>query len=98
MKDPYGQEDAATISPKRMCIGLVTLLFALYCMYGMLGYRLDQAMTALIPPYSNRIAMVGEGMGRAETGHTIIVDDFDAAVARARKENKLLLVNFTGFV
>jgi thiol:disulfide interchange protein DsbD len=100
MKDEYGQEDAATISPKRMCVGLATVLFAMYCLYGMLGFRLDQAMTALIPPYSNRIAVSGgEGGGHAEaTGHTIIYDDFDAALARARKENKLLLVNFTGFV
>jgi hypothetical protein len=66
----------------------------------MLGFRLDQAMTALIPPYSNRIAVVGgDGANHAEaTGHTIIYDDFDTALARARKENKLLLVNFTGFV
>ncbi len=100
LKDEFGQEDAATISGKRMLIGLATLLFSLYCVYGMLGNRLDQAMTALIPPYSNRIQLAGGGgeSSQAETGHTIIVDDFDGAVARARKENKLLLVNFTGFV
>jgi thiol:disulfide interchange protein DsbD len=98
IKDEYGQEDSATVSPKRFVVGVANLLFAVYCAYGMLGNRLDQAMTALIPPYSNRIAVVGSGGGQAEVGHVFIEDDFDGALVRARKENKLLLVNFTGFV
>jgi len=99
LKDEYGQEDGATISPKRMLAGVATMLFAMYCLYGMLGFRLDQAMTSLIPPYSNHIEIEGgSASASVSRGHTIIEDDFDKAVLLARKEDKLLLVNFTGFV
>lgn len=99
LKDEYGQEDPASISPRRLCGGLATSMFALYCLYGMLGYRLDQAMTALAPPYSNRIDYgTGDGSQAQASGHPTVIDDFDAALEKARKENKLLLVNFTGFV
>lgn len=98
MKDEYGQEEPATVSPRRMVAGIATILFAAYCGYGAMGHRLDQAMTALIPPYSNRMYASDGGSAAAQKGHVVIEDDFDAALARARKENKRLLVNFTGFV
>ncbi len=98
-KDAYGAEDAATISPKRMVWGVGTFLFAVYCMYGALGHSVDPIMTALAPNYSTAIAGAGSTDGAATTakGHVIIKDDYDAALARAANEGKLLLVNFTGF-
>lgn len=99
LKDEYGQEEPQTVSPKRMLAGLATLMFALYCLYGTLGFRLDQAMTAMAPAYSNRIESISSTDGsKSNKSHTIVYDDFDAALAQARKENKQLLVNFTGFV
>jgi hypothetical protein len=51
-------------------------------------------MTAIIPNYSSKLG----GEAKAEqVGHVIIKDDFEAAVARAKQEGKLVLVNFTGF-
>jgi len=95
MKDEYGSEDEATVSPKRMVGGFATGLFAMYCLYGGLGHSVDPVMTAIIPNYSSKI---GGGEGPAEQiGHAIIKDDFEAAVARAKQEGKLVLVNFTGF-
>jgi len=98
-KDEYGAEDAATISPKRMVWGVGTFLFAVYCMYGALGHSVDPIMTALAPNYSTAIAGSGSTGGTATTakGHVIVKDDYDAALARASSEGKLLLVNFTGF-
>jgi thiol:disulfide interchange protein DsbD len=97
MKDPYGgPEDGAAVTPKRMTCGLATLLFAVYCVYGALGNRLDPVMTALAPNYSG--SATGAQIGAAHPkGHVIVKDDFDAAVARAAAEKKLVLINFTGF-
>jgi hypothetical protein len=54
-------------------------------------------MTAIIPNYSTKTGG-SNAEGKAETtGHVIIKDDFDAAVARAKNEGKLVLLNFTGF-
>ena len=38
----------------------------------------------------------GSARGNNRERHTIVVDDFEAALAKAREEDKLLLVNFTG--
>ena len=83
------------ISPVRMVIGLVCVLFALYCANGAAGSVMDPVMTAIIPNYSTR-PLVGAG-GEAQRKHAIVVDDYDAARKRAREEGKLLLVNFTGY-
>ena len=81
--------------PWRLVSGAATLLFALYCFWGMSGRKLDFVMTAIAPPYSGGKL----GWKWYETGGswTIVKDDYDAALAQAAAENKLLLVNFTGF-
>ncbi len=99
LKDEFGQEEAATISPKRMVGGIATFLFSIYCLFGALGGSLDPVMTALAPNYSTT-AGVGAAGGKtaaADAGHVIVKDDYDGALARAAREGKLLLVNFTGF-
>ena len=58
--------------------------FAGYCAYGATGNRLNPVMTAIAPPLD---------LGK----HTKVKDDYDAALATALAQNKLLLVNFTGF-
>jgi thiol:disulfide interchange protein DsbD len=99
LKDEYGTEEPATISPKRMIGGIATSLFAVYCMFGALGHSMDPIMTAFAPPYSSKITLAGEHASATEssTGHVIIKDDYEGALARAKSEEKLLLVNFTGF-
>ena len=90
-------ERSTEISPGRMVAGLLFALFGLYCGYGSLGNSMDPIMTAIIPNYSGRIAAAEGGGGSAATAHTIIKDDYEGALERARAEGKLLLVNFTGF-
>lgn len=90
-------ESTTEISPGRMVAGLFFALFGLYCGYGSLGNSMDPIMTAIIPPYSGRIASAGVAGEAATTAHTMIEDDYEAALEQARSEDKLLLVNFTGF-
>lgn len=100
LKDEFGQEDSATISPRRLVWGTATFLFGAYCVYGATGGGMDPVMTALIPPYSNTTRAESVAMADATNaepkGHVIIEDDFEAAVARAKAEKKLVLINFTG--
>ena len=87
-------ESSQEISPARMVAGLFFALFALYCAYGGIGNDMDPVMTAIIPPYSNRSGIGGKTA--AAESHTIVKDDYDGALALAREQKKLLLLNFTG--
>jgi thiol:disulfide interchange protein DsbD len=80
-------EPVTGTSPTRTTFGLASLGFAFYCLFGVTGFNLDPIMTAFEPPY--RLRPVDE--------HTIIKDDYAAAVALAAREHKYVLVNFTGF-
>jgi len=90
------------IGPGRMVAGLCTILFGFYCAFGALGHRMDMIMTAIIPNYSSGMvegmsAATGKaGEGEKKSGHTYLVDDYDAARKLAMEEKKLLLINFTG--
>ncbi|MEO6597831.1 MAG: cytochrome c biogenesis protein CcdA [Planctomycetota bacterium] len=74
-------------SATRTSVGLASLAFAFYCLFGTMGFALDPIMTAFEPPY--RLRPVDE--------HTIVKDDYEAATALAERDNKYVLVNFTGF-
>jgi hypothetical protein len=85
----------------RLCSGIVAITFGLYFLHGALGYRLDWITEGLIPNYrAPRIA--GAGAGGGEAGRkagpewTIVEDDYEGGLARARAEGKLALINFTG--
>ncbi|QDU70094.1 protein-disulfide reductase DsbD family protein [Engelhardtia mirabilis] len=93
--------ESGEIGPIRMLAGLGFVLLATYSGYGASGRMLDPIMTAIVPPYSHSIAneVSGASSGAGESrqkGHTIVEDDYDGALALARQEGKLLLVNFTG--
>jgi hypothetical protein len=80
-----------------MVVGVFSLLSGLYYGLGSQGYVLDDITTAIVPNYSSpRLGGGGAGGGQ-QSGHTIIKDDLPAALARARAEDKLLLINVTGF-
>jgi len=93
-------ESEHEIGPLRMMGGVGTLLFSLYCGMGFIGFEMDSAMTSLIPNYHSNMApgapFRGGGGGEEVKTHTIVVDDYEKAVAQALSEDKLLLLNFTG--
>jgi cytochrome c biogenesis protein CcdA/DsbC/DsbD-like thiol-disulfide interchange protein len=82
------------ISVKRKLGAVASVAFAGYCFWGMSGKPLDFVMTAIAPPYSGGRL----GWNWYETGETwtIVVDDYDAAFAQAKAEQRLLLINLTG--
>jgi len=89
-------ENTEPITPGRMVGALVFLLISAYCLYGAMGNRMDRIMTAIIPPYSNRIAMSGEA-GQSGPKWAMVIDDYEGALAKGRQENKLVLLNLTGY-
>jgi thiol:disulfide interchange protein DsbD len=89
-------ENTEPITPGRMVGALVFLLISAYCLYGAMGNRMDRIMTAIIPPYSNRIAMSGEASNSGPKW-AMVIDDYEGALAKGRQENKLVLLNLTGY-
>jgi thiol:disulfide interchange protein DsbD len=90
--------ESGEIGGGRLVAGLSFFLFALYCLHGALGNKLDAIMTAVAPPYSAARTYEGGGGASAKSkDHEIVKDDFEAALAAARSQGKKVLVNFTGF-
>ena len=85
------------VSSGRMASGMLVTLLSAYFLFGALGNKLDSNMTSFIPPYSNSLVAKAGSSGKASSQHIIVKDDPDEAIARARKESKMLLYNFTGF-
>jgi len=87
------------ISSVRALFGIGFLVLTGYFTMLLLGYPRNEVMTAFLPGYSNGpvIKAVGGGATEEKDGHVIIVDDYDAALAQARAEGKLLLLDLTGF-
>ncbi len=82
----------------RMAGGMLITLLAAYFLFGALGNRLDALMTSFVPNYSNSLIASAGGKGeKAKAKHTVVYDDPDQALAKAKSEGKLLLYNFTGF-
>ncbi len=89
--------ESGEIGSGRLVSGMVTFLFALYCMFCAFGGPLDFAMTALAPPYSAFEAPEGGVSATSKPrGHEIVVDNLEEAVSVATQKEKLVLVNFTG--
>ena len=78
----------------RRGVAALFLLFAGYCGWGLAGNKMDFVMDTMAPPYSggrffpSLYEFGGEWL--------IVEDDYDKAIERARQDQKLLLVNFTG--
>ena len=89
-------EESGAISPGRMIAATTTFLFAIYCAFLTAGFKMDPLLTAFAPPYSTAHAQSGVE-AHEEEPWSMVVDDWSGAFATARSEEKLLLVNFTGF-
>jgi thiol:disulfide interchange protein DsbD len=90
----FAEGKRAPLAGGRSLAGLALLALALYCLHGLRGRELDRVMTAIVPNYSG--GRFTPELWQSGARHAIVVDDYDAALARARGEKKLLLVNFTG--
>lgn len=84
--------------PGRLASGVAAAMLAGY--FGSyVGGReaTGEVMTALAPNYGFAEIPQDGGHERVNALHEVVVDDYEAAVAKAKAEGKLLLVNFTGF-
>ena len=78
----------------------MTFLFAIYCGFLTLGFQMDPLLTAFAPPYSTAPARVSSGAGDGHTSGVsweLMTDDYEGSLAKAQVQDKLLLINFTGF-
>lgn len=93
-----GFRPRAQAGPGRLASGVIAALLAGY--FGSyVGGReaTGEVMTALAPNYGFDEIPQEDGVERVKALHAVVVDDYEAAVAKAKNEGKLLLVNFTGF-
>jgi thiol:disulfide interchange protein len=77
----------------RALIAALFLIFSISLAPGLFGARLGD-LDALIPEGSGTFAMAGGG---AQPASAAMKNDLDGALAAARAQNKLVLVNFTGY-
>lgn len=83
----------------RAVFAMCFALFALYCWHGSRGYKMDDVMTAMAPPYSSRLnghASADTGGGERVARRSIVEDDFERARDQAIADKQLLFINFTG--
>ena len=76
----------------RMLIGALFLIFSISLLPGLLGYSLGD-IDALIPVQAKTASLTPGGAGG---GPVWMKDQYQEALAKARQENKLVFVNFTG--
>jgi thiol:disulfide interchange protein DsbD len=77
----------------RLLTGTAFLAFALSLLPGMFGSRLGE-LDAFVPLASDTTVASGEG---ERSGLAWMKNRYNEALAKAREENKLLLVSFTGY-
>jgi thiol:disulfide interchange protein DsbD len=90
-------KSGGSFGAKQAAFGVLVLALSGYSAYGVPGNQLDKVMTAIIPPYSNESLLETFGGAREGAQHAIVKDDYEGAIARAMTEEKLVLINFTGF-
>lgn len=79
----------------RLASAMFTLAVSVHLVTGLFGRRLGE-IEAFLPPATD--GSVGRhATGTMEGELPWIVNDYDAALAAARRENKLVLVDFTGY-
>ena len=81
------------LSVSRALIAAVFLIFSISLIPGLFGQRLGD-IDAMIPEPTAQSAGLGGGAGPVVAGFK---NDLDGAMAAARQQNKLVLVNFTGY-
>lgn len=80
----------------RLLAASAFLIFAFSLLPGMFGAALGE-LDAYVPPAAATVSGgVGGGRAGLDAGQSWITNDYQAALAKAKAENKLVFVNFTG--
>lgn len=92
--------EQSSVGPLRLFLAVVVFMFSAYFVHGAMGNRLDFMMQSIAPPaeaeYYPSEETSDAGAARGGTPWTLVRDDFDGTLARARDEKKLALINWTG--
>ena len=88
--------DSATerIGPWRLGWAIVSLAVTVHLVTGLFGRRLGE-LESFLPPATGTAA--DRGAGTLEGELAWIVNDYDSALAAASKEQRLVLIDFTGY-
>jgi thiol:disulfide interchange protein DsbD len=81
------------LSVTRTLIAAVFLIFSISLIPGLFGQKLGPGVEAIAPEPEATAATVGG----APVAEKTLKNDLDGALAQARQQNKLVLVNFTGY-
>jgi thiol:disulfide interchange protein DsbD len=81
------------LSVSRALIAAVFLIFSISLIPGLFGQKLGEEIEAITPEPTNATA----GLSTASSPSQTLKNDLDGALAKARQDNKLVLVNFTGY-
>jgi thiol:disulfide interchange protein DsbD len=89
-----GVKSDETLGVGRTLAGAAFLIFAVSLVPGMFGGRLGE-LDSYVPLADERT--IGGNASQASTGLVWMKNDFDGAIAKAKAENKLVFVSFTGY-
>lgn len=80
------------IGAARLISALICLAICFYLLTGLFGRRLGE-IESFLPPATEGSLATGTAAGELEW----MMNDYEGALARARQENKLVLIDFTGY-
>lgn len=89
-----GTKAEERVSVSRALCGIFFLVFSVALMPGLLGAPLGE-LDAYVPPANNSTTLAAGTAGQPALNW--FKDQYQVAAEQARKENKLVLVNFTGY-
>ena len=78
----------------RMISAVISLAISFYLLTGLFGAKLGEIESFLPPDLSNSS---GRGFNKNDDGLKWIENDYHAALARAKTENKKVFIDFTGY-
>ena len=87
-----GQRDA--IGGKRKVVAALFVAFAAYCGWGLAGNKMDYVMDTMNPNYSG--GLLFPPLYDFGGDWALVEDDLERAIELAKKEDKLVFINFTG--
>ncbi len=90
-----GAGESETLGVARLLIAAAFLVFAVNLIPGMFGARLGE-LDAYVPPPSEGFAM-GAMAGGSQPELAWMKNDYEGALERARAEDKLVFISFTGY-
>jgi thiol:disulfide interchange protein len=84
------------IGAVRLLIALVSLSLGFYLLTGLFGARLGE-LESFLPPATTNARSASSAAGSDNGELPWILNDYKGALARAKEENKLVLIDFTGY-